>query len=395
MAGTKLTTLLERLRRERVFGILWVFLVVLMASSIGIYIFEGRNPRTEIRGFGDALWWSVVTVATVGYGDVVPRTTGGKIIAVATIFGGVGLLSIITATIASIFVERKMREERGLEAVKLKGHVVMCGWNPWAEETVEALLHEAGPGRLKLVLANELTPEEVEEIRQRYEGAEIEFVRGNFVYENVLKRANVQAALAAIVVPDTSGGRSLERADERTILATLAIKSLAPQTRTCAELLESSNRPHLERAKIDEVIVRGERTGLLLAGAALCPGLTEVLDEILSVGSQHGLFRVEIPEGFIGRPVKDLREYLTGEYGGILLALVKEPPSFHLTDLLSHDMTAIDEFIKRKFQEAQMPLVMKGKRHQTRMNPQDHETVERGEAAFVMARRQDRVGYHG
>lgn len=379
--------LLERLRRERVFGILGALVVVVLASATGIYIFEGGNPRAEIQGFGDALWWAIVTVATVGYGDVVPRTTGGRIVAVGTILGGVGLLSIITATIASVFVERKIREERGLEAVKLKGHVVLCGWNPWAEETIEGLVREAGKGRLKLVLVNELPADQVEAIRQKHDGEEIDFVRGNFVYENVLRRANVQSAAAVIVLPDTSGGRSLDRADERTILATLAVKSMAPRTRTCAELLDGTNRPHLERANVDEVIVRGERTGLVLAGAALSPGLTEVLDGILSVGSEHALVRVEVPERFVGRPVGELRRHLAEEQRGVLVALVREPPTFRLTDLLSHDMSAIDHFIKRKFEEAEIPLMVRGKRHQARVNPGDEELVERGDAAFVIGRR--------
>jgi voltage-gated potassium channel len=387
-AGTVLH-LLELLRRERVFGILGALVAVVVTSATGIYLLESGRPQAEIRGFGDALWWAIVTIATVGYGDVVPKTAAGRILAVFTMLGGVGLLSMVTATIASVFVERRIREERGLEAVKLKGHVVVCGWNPWADETIDALLAQIGTGRVKLVLVNELLPDEVEGIRQKHDGQEIDFVRGNYVHENVLRRANVGSALVVIVLPDSSGGRSMERADERTILATLAVKSVAPGTRTCAEVLDGANRAHLERANVDEVIVRGERTGLVLAGAAIFPGLSEVLDGILSLESEHCLARVDIPERFVGRPVGELRRFLAQEQGALLVALVREPPAFRLTDLLSHDMSAIDQFIKRKFEEAEVPLVVKGKRHQTRVNPGEDELIERGEAAFVIRRRRD------
>ena len=380
--------LLMRLRKERVLGIIVVLWAVVLCSASLVLLFEREDPSSEIRTFGDAIWWSVVTIATVGYGDLVPKTTGGRIVAVGTILGGVGVLSIITATIASAFVERRMREERGLEPTKLKGHFVLCGWNHWAEEVVEGMIRHAKDKTIRLVLVNELPSEEVEEIRQRYEDHEIEFVRGNFVHENVLKRANVAGASAVIVVPDTSGGRAMDRADERTILATLAIKTLAPTTRTTAVLLDEANKPHLQRANVDEIIVRGERTGFITAGAALCPGLLEVLDGILSFEAEQSLDRWEIPERFVGRPVGALRKYLMEEKEATLVALVKKPSSFRLVDVLSHDMSAIDQFIMRKFEEANLPLTISGKRHRVRVNPKDTELIEKEEEVFVIAPRE-------
>lgn len=385
--GRQTRSLYVTLRRERVLAIVIALWCVIFSSAALVSLFEREDPSSEIKTFGEAVWWAIVTIATVGYGDLVPKTTGGRIVAVGTIVSGVALLSIVTATIASVFVERRMREGKGLEGTKLKGHVVLCGWNFWAEEVIEGLIHHTEDRCIKLVLVNELHSDEMEEIRQRYEGHEIEFVRGNFIHENVLRRANVEWASAVIIVPDTSGGRAMERADERTILATLAVKTVAPATRTTAVLLDEANRPHLQRTNVDEIIVRGERTGLIVAGAAICPGLLEVLDGILSLEAEHGLARWEIPERFLGRPVGVLRKYLMEEKGATLVALVKKPPSFKLVDVLSHDMSAIDQFIRRKFEEANLPLTISGKRHKVRVNPKDSELVEREEEAFVIARR--------
>jgi len=347
---------------------------------------EHGHPESEIKGFWDAVWWSIVTVATVGYGDLVPRTPLGRVLGGATILGGVVLLSITTATIASVFVEKKIREERGLEAVKLKGHMVLCGWNESVEELIEGLVRGSGGGRLKLVLVNDLPPEELDVLRQKYPDHDLEYVRGDFVYEGVLKKANIPSASVVIVVPDLSAGRTRERADERTILATLAIKSLAPQTRTCAEILDASNRAHLMRANVDEVIVRGERTGVLMAGAALSPGLTAVLDEIFSLDSDNGFWGMEIPSHFVGRPVKEFREHLLRE-GLLLVAMTREHRGMDLTDILSHDMSAIDAFIKKKFEEAELPLVQKGKGYQVKVNPPEDSLIEARDMAFVLGPR--------
>jgi voltage-gated potassium channel len=65
----------------------------------------------EFGSVWDGIWWAVVTVTTVGYGDVYPKTNGGRIVGIAVMFVGIGFLSVLTAAIASRFV----REERGSE----------------------------------------------------------------------------------------------------------------------------------------------------------------------------------------------------------------------------------------------------------------------------------------
>ena len=378
---------LEKLQRERFFWIAGALLCVLLVSSVGVYTLEYGRPDGDIKGIGDAIWWSFVTIASVGYGDVVPKTAWGRVVGVVTMLSGIVLFSITTATIASVFVEKKIREERGLEATKLKGHVVLCGWNPTTEETIEGLIKESGESRLRIVLINELAPEDVDVLRQKYEGHELEWVRGNFVYENVLRRANIAAAAVVIVVPDASGGRTMERADERTILATLAIKSLAPKTRTCSELLDGSNRPHLLRANVDEVIVRGERTGVLLGSVALCPGFTEVLDGIFSLEAENSMWRMEIPDQFVGRPVGEFMAHLRRESRAILVALVREQRGIDLTDLLSHDMSAVDAFIRKKFEEAEIPLRQKKGAYEVTVNPHEDYLIDVQDAAFVLGPR--------
>ena len=76
-------------------------LLLLYFSSIGIYYFENEAQPELFTSLFDAMWWSVATLTTVGYGDVYPITNGGKIFASAIVFIGLGLVAIPTGLIAS------------------------------------------------------------------------------------------------------------------------------------------------------------------------------------------------------------------------------------------------------------------------------------------------------
>ncbi|MGQ0846282.1 MAG: potassium channel family protein [Sporichthyaceae bacterium] len=74
---------------------------------------ERANPEANIRSFGDAAWWAAVTVPTVGYGDRYPTTTAGRFIGAALMLTGIALLGVVTAAIASWFVEKMSEVEAG------------------------------------------------------------------------------------------------------------------------------------------------------------------------------------------------------------------------------------------------------------------------------------------
>lgn len=87
--------------------------LIIIFSSIGILSFE-TAPNSNIKTAGDAIWWAFTTITTVGYGDLYPVTTEGRIIAVILMVTGVGLFGTFTGFVTSWFMDE--RKERG-EAV--------------------------------------------------------------------------------------------------------------------------------------------------------------------------------------------------------------------------------------------------------------------------------------
>ncbi|MFG1932188.1 potassium channel family protein [Mycobacterium sp. NPDC048908] len=85
--------------------------VIVYAASLAVLDVEGTLPESDIRNLGDAMWWAVTTVTTVGYGDKSPVTPMGKLVAVALMIGGIALVGSVTATLASWIVQRVAEED--------------------------------------------------------------------------------------------------------------------------------------------------------------------------------------------------------------------------------------------------------------------------------------------
>ena len=115
---------LARLNRAVVSGRIIPFLVAVMflVGTAGTAAVEILSPDS-FEGLGDAAWWSATTVTTIGYGDVVPGTNGGRFVAVFVMFASVATVSLMTAVVTASFVGYQQRrlghdEERHREVIE-------------------------------------------------------------------------------------------------------------------------------------------------------------------------------------------------------------------------------------------------------------------------------------
>jgi voltage-gated potassium channel len=83
----------------RTVGLATVFLVVIAGAA------QAELNNKEFKSFWDGVWWAIVTVTTVGYGDIAPTGVAGRLIAIVVMLMGIGFLAVLTATIASQFVK--------------------------------------------------------------------------------------------------------------------------------------------------------------------------------------------------------------------------------------------------------------------------------------------------
>ena len=114
-AGLVLATALRRAREVLAhhslhFVLLAVGAIVSVCAAVEL-AYEQQAPGSTIHDYTDALWWAIVTVTTVGYGDKYPVSAGGRGVAVVLMLVGIGLIGVITATVASYFVEQSQSKE--------------------------------------------------------------------------------------------------------------------------------------------------------------------------------------------------------------------------------------------------------------------------------------------
>jgi voltage-gated potassium channel len=86
-------------------------LLVISTASISVLFFESQSPNANITTGGDSIWWSVVTITTVGYGDRYPVTLGGRETAVLVMFAGVGIIGALASILASVLIPPAKKAE--------------------------------------------------------------------------------------------------------------------------------------------------------------------------------------------------------------------------------------------------------------------------------------------
>lgn len=360
-----------------------IFALAVFGFAILVWMLE-RAPTGGMFGrFFDAVWWAVVTIGTVGYGDKYPLTDGGKVLGILLILSGVVITALVSGTVASLFVEQRIREGKGLQDIKAKGHVLVCGWSRDGSRVLDSIQGDR-PGAT-VILANGMEPEKFDAVKAAYPGLDLRFVRGDHTQEAILKKASAHLAKACLLLPDQTGGNGEGNADERTILCALAIKALSRDVAVRATILKPESEPHLRRAEVEDVVLHGEFTGYLLSASGDAGGLPEVARELFNVKSASRLRQSPIPGSLVGKSFLEASEWFQQNGKGVLVGVLSKEKPVTLDDILSDDSGAIDAFIKRKFEEAALDIgadaVPAGK---ARLAPGPQYLIGPSDAAFVV-----------
>ncbi len=362
--------ILSDFRRHLLAAVILLILLVSLSGAYLFYILELReNP--QLHNFGEALWWVVVSITSVGYGDIVPITTAGRILGAIIVFMGVALFSLFTAIISSVFVTQKLKEERGLKQLSERNHILLCGWNHTAEQILRVIFQKnSSPA---VVMINQLPEEQVQSIIFKFKDKPLQFIRGDFAQEEILNRANLTRAHTVIIIPDTSMGMST-RSDEKTILTAFSVKAIHPKIKVYAHILDRDNEPYLKKAQVEDYIISDAFSGMLLGEMVTSPGIPQSIQHLIRGGEAGNLERLPVPSDLAGKTFGEALQYFR-QLRQLPIAIVKEHQALSLGQILSEDYSDLDKFIEQKFQQAGKSL-RKGNYLDVRMNPPDDAVLD-------------------
>ena len=245
----------------------------------------------NFKNFFDALWFSIITMSTVGYGDITPESVSGKILTIIFILLSIVAVSLFTATITSKLIADLVLEKEDYKNVeKLKNHLIICGYKSQLKSLIKNFVETTEFNMDEIVLIHkELTPDIkaiIEELKH------IKFVEGDFTDEVILQKARVKYANKAIVLSDGS-----DESDSKVLGTVILLKSLNPDIYTIVEISNIKFEKYLEKIKCDEIILSEEYNKYLLSKAIVDPGISKVVASML----QNEDFKILKADEFIDR----------------------------------------------------------------------------------------------
>ncbi len=251
----------------------------------------------------DSIYFTFVTMATIGYGDITPHTFWGKVLVMIISVLGISSFAVVVTSLLQSLVTEKLEVMLGLVASYFTDHVVVCGWCDASKAAIGELLAST---RKNIVLVDDKLD------KNPFEDPRVHFVKGDYKDPSVLKKAGVKRATDAIV---TTGS------DSDTILTVLRIKSLKKDIHIAAEAISGSVRDILKEAGADHVITSSEFGGRLLAASVSQPGTTTLFDDLTSTGAGNDVYEIRAPEEVIGLSFKEILVKVKEGYNMIVVAV--------------------------------------------------------------------------
>ncbi|WP_163100340.1 potassium channel family protein [Peribacillus alkalitolerans] len=268
---------------------LWqVILMTMFILLLSSYSMHRLEPETFPR-YLDALWWTMTTVVTVGYGDFYPKSDLGRIFTMLLLYTlGIGVMGIIIGKIFESFsLYRKLKEEGKLK-FSGKGHYILIGSSKdKLVNVVEELI--ANESKCEIVIIDNSNQCPIQHER-------VHFISGDPSEEEVLLKANILESNSVSVFGDESITLS-EYTDGKTLLIASRVEYISKKydksIYTIVEIMKEKHISLFEHAKVDEFILSNESVSRLMAQAAIHPGSSKLFKQLLSKADGENLYEIK------------------------------------------------------------------------------------------------------
>ena len=259
---------------------------------------------SDIARPGTYWWYFVVTSATVGYGDVFPVSTGGRLVGAYVIVGGIVTLTLLFTRLADALQSVRGRRLRGVVTLDLRDHVVLLGYLPGRTERIVGELTAEG-GEVVLCAWDDVAEHPMPD------RPGVHFIRGDLTRDDVMARAAVDRARTAVI-----DGRD----DNETLAIAVAVDHANPSVHLVAAVRDLSRRDSLRYVNPRVQVVQWHMP-FLLTEEANDPGITAVYNELMSEGGSGNTYSVRAPAGFANTTFGQVQSHFGQTFGATVLAV--------------------------------------------------------------------------
>jgi voltage-gated potassium channel len=297
-----------------------LFVALFSGLLMAIVILERQNPDANIHSFWDALWYSIVTLTTVGYGDNYPITTGGKVIGIFFILSSLGLLGFLIGQATNIIQNYMEKKKEGHFGTSFKDHFVIIGWNNFGKLVAEQIV--LAGNKLAIITENKA---DLDVIHKLFTDEQVFALFTDLNNYSDYNKVNINEARSAFV---NLGD------DSQALVFVINMKKHFEAVDYIISLQNAELRDTFQAVGVKHVLGKNEIASKLVASYIFEPDVASYTEDLIATSVDENDFdmqqyRVIANNPFIGVNYLDAFVNLKKDYDCILLGLSKAIDGTH------------------------------------------------------------------
>ena len=299
--------------KQATLSLLGIAAFVFMALSV--WWVEHEAPQANIHSFGDALWYAVITLTTVGYGDNYPVTPAGKLLGLTFVLGSVSLLGALISQINSYWQTKMEDKKRGYLGTHFTRHVIIIGWNAHGRQVAQEIL-KAGR-QLAIITASR---ESLELIRAELPQKQVYVLLSEINQLDLIARANPDEAVSIFL--------NIED-DTQSLVQVLNLKRRFTRPEYIVAVRNSDLKETFRAAGVRYIVSQNEIISRLVASYVFEPEVAQMTEELMEVSttmSEHDLMQIPVSRKstIIGQDYREEFFTFKTKYNAILIGLSRK-----------------------------------------------------------------------
>jgi voltage-gated potassium channel len=305
---------MKKVNLSKIFLVALVSLVFYFILLVILVEFERANPASGIQTIYDAVWWSTVTLTSVGYGDLVPTTEGGRLIGFAFLFGSLTLFAVIIGQISSIMTNIKEHRRLGQYGTNLKHHALIVGWISFGKTVTDQL---TGAGKQVAIVTK--TKTDIDFIKENYPSSNVFALYTDYNTIEHLLKANIKESSIVFV--------NLEDDTEKLVYI-LNLKKTFKDLKYIVSLDNADLKQTFVAAGVTYALSKNEIASKLLASYIFEPDVAIFNEEIIAVAETDELYDIKQYQvlksnPYIGMPYEKVFFDIKRACNAVLVGIVK------------------------------------------------------------------------